>query len=59
MDKEIIVKLDVNDCEVIMRGLMELSGKIMLQTMQKFDTQVKKQLEETEHENSGQTGNHD
>ena len=43
---EIIVKLSLQDCDVVLKGLLELQGKVMLETLRKFDEQVQKQIAE-------------
>lgn len=42
--QEIQVRLTVQEAEVIMQGLLKLTGEVMLPTLQKFDAQVRAQL---------------
>ncbi len=46
MDKELTITITVKEADVIMTGLMELQGKIMIPVMQKLDSQIRPQLEE-------------
>ena len=50
---KIKLELTVQECEVIMKGLMELPGKVMLKTMQGFDAQVREQLPKEEEQKDG------
>ena len=44
MEQTIVLTLSLQEVEIIMRGLMELQGKVMFSVVQKIDTQVKDQL---------------
>ena len=44
--KELTITITVKEADVIMAGLMELQGKIMIPVMQKLDSQIRPQLEE-------------
>ena len=45
MEQTMVLTLSLQELEIVMRGLMELQGKVMLSVMQKIDAQVKAQLQ--------------
>lgn len=44
MENEITIKLTLKELDVVMLGLMELQGKVMMPIAQKIDSQVRPQL---------------